>query len=155
MAIGRIKEPGKVGVMIVGHREYWPQFPGMNEELLKNAESFKGYIAITGVEVFARFVDTVEDAYSFGVELKTEDIDILFIYLTDAMLAFAHSVQTCNPDSGAFIQYAQAVIRSRLIDNARKELAASMPFIYPGNIQRLSFSSSQRGDNTYKWFHWF
>lgn len=43
MAIGRIKEPGKVGVMIVGHREYWPQFPGMKEELLKNAVSFKGY----------------------------------------------------------------------------------------------------------------
>jgi RNA polymerase sigma factor len=44
--------------------------------------------------------------------------------LTDAMLAFAQSVQAYRPGQGAFIQYAAAVIRNRLIDNARKELAA-------------------------------
>jgi RNA polymerase sigma factor len=43
--------------------------------------------------------------------------------LTDAMLAFAHSVQTYNPEHGAFVHYAAAVIRNRLINNARKELA--------------------------------
>jgi len=43
--------------------------------------------------------------------------------LTDAMLAFAHSVQTYNINHGAFIQYAATVIRNRLIDNARKELS--------------------------------
>ncbi|GMO28647.1 MAG: hypothetical protein Ta2F_03950 [Termitinemataceae bacterium] len=44
--------------------------------------------------------------------------------LTDAMLAFTHSVQTYNPEYGAFIQYAAVVIRNRLVDNARKEIAA-------------------------------
>jgi RNA polymerase sigma factor len=43
--------------------------------------------------------------------------------LTDAMLAFARSVQAYRPEQGAFIQYAATVIRNRLIDNARKELA--------------------------------
>ncbi|GHT55254.1 hypothetical protein FACS1894109_01460 [Spirochaetia bacterium] len=47
--------------------------------------------------------------------------------LTDAMLAFAHSVQTYNPEHGAFIQYAAVVIRNRLIDNARKEIALQKP----------------------------
>jgi RNA polymerase sigma factor len=47
--------------------------------------------------------------------------------LTDAMLAFAHSVQTYNPEHGAFIPYAAVVIRNRLIDNARKELAVQKP----------------------------
>jgi RNA polymerase sigma factor len=47
--------------------------------------------------------------------------------LTDAMLAFTHSVQTYNPENGAFIQYAAVVIRNRLIDNARKELAVQKP----------------------------
>lgn len=47
--------------------------------------------------------------------------------LTDAMLAFAYSVQTYNPEAGAFMRYAQAVIRNRLIDNARKERAAEKP----------------------------
>jgi L-arabinose isomerase len=54
----------------------------MKEELQKNAEIFKGYVDAAGSEVFYRFVDTVEDAYSFGVTLKGEDVDLLFIYLT-------------------------------------------------------------------------
>jgi RNA polymerase sigma factor len=48
--------------------------------------------------------------------------------LTDAMLAFAHSVRTYNPEQGAFIQYAAAVIRNRLIDNVRKELSVQKRF---------------------------
>jgi RNA polymerase sigma factor len=51
--------------------------------------------------------------------------------LTDAMLAFAHSVQTYNEEHGAFIQYAATVIRNRLIDNARKELAVQKRMFLP------------------------
>jgi RNA polymerase sigma factor len=47
--------------------------------------------------------------------------------LTEAMLAFAHSVQTYRSEDGAFIQYAAVVIRNRLIDSARKELAVQKP----------------------------
>jgi RNA polymerase sigma factor len=47
--------------------------------------------------------------------------------LTDAMLAFVHSVQTYKSEHGAFIPYAAVVIRNRLIDNARKELAVQKP----------------------------
>ena len=49
--------------------------------------------------------------------------------LTDAMFAFAHSVRTYNSEHGAFIRYAAAVIRNRLIDNARKELAVQSAFM--------------------------
>ncbi|MCL2602762.1 MAG: hypothetical protein FWD91_08120 [Treponema sp.] len=48
--------------------------------------------------------------------------------LTDAMLAFAHSVKTYDPEHGAFISYAATVIRNRLIDSARKELAVQKRF---------------------------
>jgi len=48
--------------------------------------------------------------------------------LTEAMLAFSGSVQTYNPDQGAFIQYAAVVIRNRLIDSARKELLVQKRF---------------------------
>lgn len=51
--------------------------------------------------------------------------------LTDAMLAFAHSVHTYASENGAFIQYAATVIRNRLIDNARKELASQKHFFSP------------------------
>ncbi|MCL2044277.1 MAG: hypothetical protein FWG89_09070 [Treponema sp.] len=59
--------------------------------------------------------------------------------LTDAMLAFSHSVQTYNPDQGAFIQYAAAVIRNRLLDNVRKELL----------VQKRFFSFSGKTDEKY------
>jgi RNA polymerase sigma factor len=49
--------------------------------------------------------------------------------LTDAMLAFAHSIKTYNPEHGAFIQYAAVVIHNRLIDNARKELSIQNPLV--------------------------
>jgi len=48
--------------------------------------------------------------------------------ITDAMLAFTHSVQTYKSEQGAFFQYAAAVIRNRLIDNARKELSVQKRF---------------------------
>ena len=48
--------------------------------------------------------------------------------LTDAMLAFAHSVKTYDGEHGAFIPYAATVIRNRLIDSARKELAVQKRF---------------------------
>ena len=57
--------------------------------------------------------------------------------LTDAMLAFAHSVQTYDPEQGAFIQYAAAVIRNRLMDNVRKELL----------VQKRFFSFSAKTDD--------
>ena len=58
--------------------------------------------------------------------------------LTDAMLAFARSVQTYNPEQGAFIQYAATLIRNRLVDNARKELL----------VQKRSFPFSAGTDKT-------
>ena len=49
--------------------------------------------------------------------------------LTDAMLAFAHSVKTYNLEKGAFIPYAATVIRNCLIDSSRKELSTQKHFI--------------------------
>ncbi len=43
--------------------------------------------------------------------------------MTEAMLAFAHSVQTYREEFGSFVAYARTVIRNRLIDSARSELA--------------------------------
>ena len=60
--------------------------------------------------------------------------------LTDAMLAFAHSIQTYDPEQGAFIQYAATVIRNRLLDNIRKELLVQKRF--------FSFPAKQDEKNT-------
>ena len=75
--------------------------------------------------------------------------------LTDAMLAFVHSVQTYNPEQGAFIQYAATVIRNRLIDSFRKEMSAQKRFIslYTGTDEKdiawenaMSIQAYDRGE---------
>jgi RNA polymerase sigma factor len=55
---------------------------------------------------------------------------------TEAMLAFIQSVQTYRPEAGAFLPYAQTVIRNRLINAARRE----------AKIQKPLFSVSARVD---------
>ena len=88
MAIGQVKQTGKVGVMIPGHREYWPQFPGQREAELKSAELFENLLEECGVEVIRYFaddgtqmIDTPEKAFEAGIFFKKNDIDLCFIYL--------------------------------------------------------------------------
>lgn len=45
------------------------------------------------------------------------------IFFTEALLAFAQSVKTYNPENGSFISYAKTVIRNRLIDCFRSEFS--------------------------------
>jgi L-arabinose isomerase len=72
-----------IGIMACGHKEYWPQFPGLKEELIKNSEYFKGLVERNPVTVTdCVFVDTVEDSYAAGIKFKQQDIDLLFVYLT-------------------------------------------------------------------------
>ncbi|MDR0442338.1 MAG: hypothetical protein LBH44_02910 [Treponema sp.] len=51
-------------------------------------------------------------------------------HLTEAMLGFIQSVKTFHEDKGAFIPYAQIVIRSRLINAAKKEAAIQKPLFH-------------------------
>jgi RNA polymerase sigma factor len=69
--------------------------------------------------------------------------------LTDAMLAFAHSINTYNKENGAFIQYAATVIRNRLLDNARREAAAQKRFFsfFSSNIIIESFDREEDEKN--------
>jgi len=88
MAIGRVKQKGKVGVMIVGHREYWPQFQGQREDEIASGEVFEELLERCGSEVVRYFagdgtqmIDTPEKAFEAGIFFKTNDIDVCFIYL--------------------------------------------------------------------------
>ena len=88
MAIGRTKQPGKVGVMIVGHKEYWPQFPGNREAETASGEDFELLLERCGAEVVRYFaedgtqmVDTPEKSFEAGTFFKKNDIDLCFIYL--------------------------------------------------------------------------
>jgi len=65
---------------------------------------------------YTPFIKKCVSTVMFGSQSKEDN-------LTEAMLAFAHSVQTYKEDFGSFIAYARTVIKNRLIDSARSELA--------------------------------
>lgn len=84
-------------------------------ERLSLAQSDRGELSSL-IRDYTPFIKKCVTAVMFGSQEK-EDC------LTEAMLAFAHSVQTYKEEFGSFIAYARTVIRNRLIDSARSDLA--------------------------------
>lgn len=87
--MNEIRKKGKIGVLVAGHREYWGQFPGCREQLLKNAEVFESLITKFGAELVTynaadgtQMCDTCEESYKAGVYFKSQDVDILVLFLT-------------------------------------------------------------------------
>lgn len=88
MAVGKVKQKGKSGVMIVGHQEYWNQFPGQRESEIASGEVFEALLERCGTEVVRYFaddgtqmIDTPEKAFEAGIFFKKNDIDLCFVYL--------------------------------------------------------------------------
>ena len=77
---------------------------------------------------YTPFIKKCVSAVLFRLQSKEDN-------LTEAMLAFAHAVQTYREEYGSFVAYAKTVIRNRLIDSARSELAVQKHIYYetPGN----------------------
>ena len=84
-------------------------------ERLSLAQSDRGELSAL-IRDYTPFIKKCVAAVMFGSQSK-EDC------LTEAMLAFAHSVQTYKEEFGSFVAYARTVIKNRLIDSARNELA--------------------------------
>ena len=89
MMLTETAKKGKVGVLVAGHREYWPQFAGLREQLLQNAEGFEAMLARGSAEVVTytaadgtQMCDSPQESYKAGVYFKTQDVDLLFVYLT-------------------------------------------------------------------------
>ncbi|MBD2844838.1 L-fucose/L-arabinose isomerase family protein [Paenibacillus sp. IB182496] len=73
----------RVGVVHIGHAPYWPQFPGLKEELQGYGRIFEDMLGEQEVElVSGGFVDSVESAFAAAARLKGEDLDLLFCFLT-------------------------------------------------------------------------
>ncbi len=85
----KLHNKGRVALMVVGHREYWPQFPGLRERLLRNAAGFEALLRKQGVEVVTfsagdgtQMCDSTELSYQAGAYFKTQDVDLVFLFLT-------------------------------------------------------------------------
>jgi RNA polymerase sigma factor len=98
-----------------------PVLPGQLGARLALAKTDKRALN-TLLHDYMPFIKKCVSAVFFKAQPKADN-------LTDAMLAFAHGVQTYRSENGAFIPYAAAVIRNRLIDNARKERTVQKPLV--------------------------
>jgi L-arabinose isomerase len=89
MKISRIKPlAARVGVLGVGHRTYWDQFEGLLDELNRKLDVFIRKLEGQNVEIFNFGIsDCAETAYSALPDIKSADLDILFI----DMLTYATS----------------------------------------------------------------
>jgi len=78
----------KIGLFGIGLDTYWPQFAGLKERL-------EGYLsvvhqrlaAIHGTVVNAGLVDNADKAFAAGKIFSTEDVDIIFLYVTTYALS--------------------------------------------------------------------
>ncbi len=70
----------RVGILGVGHHVYWPQFPGLLEELQGKQKVFERKVKAHGVETLDfGLVDNAETAYAALPKIKGADLDLLFI----------------------------------------------------------------------------
>jgi len=107
MSIGKVKQKGKAGVMIVGHKEYWPQFPGQRKDVIASGEIFEKLLERCGAEVVryyasdgTQMIDTPEKAFEAGVFFKRNDIDLCYIYLPNYVASGRYLIgakQVCCP----------------------------------------------------------
>lgn len=78
----------KIGLFGVGLDTYWPQFDGLPDHLKKYQEQIKTRIAGFGVEVVdAGLVDNPAKANEAANFLKSQDVEILFLYVSTYALS--------------------------------------------------------------------
>jgi L-arabinose isomerase len=78
----------KIGLFGIGLDTYWPQFEGLKERLEGYLDGVQEKLsALHPSIVNAGLVDTVDKAFQAGRLFKTEDVDILFLYVTTYALS--------------------------------------------------------------------
>lgn len=76
----------------MGHAAYWPQFPGLLDQLIEKMTVFEGKVLNTGVEVVGFGIsDSAQKAYQIREEILAAGLDLLFVdmltYATSSTIA--------------------------------------------------------------------
>jgi L-arabinose isomerase len=78
----------KIGLFGIGLDTYWPQFPGLKERLEGYLHTVEQKLSrIHPAIVNAGLVDTTDKAFQAGKMFKTEDVDLIFLYVTTYALS--------------------------------------------------------------------
>lgn len=81
---------GKIGLMVVGHKECRLRLAGSCESIPDHATGFERFLRTTGVVVVAYtaadgtpMCNSPEESYQAGLLFKTEDVDLVFLVMTE------------------------------------------------------------------------
>jgi L-arabinose isomerase len=78
----------KVGLFGIGLDTYWPQFAGLRDRLAGYTEQIATRLAGPNVEVVnLGLIDTPEKSLAAGHELRSADVDLIFLYVTTYALS--------------------------------------------------------------------
>jgi L-arabinose isomerase len=78
----------KVGLFGIGLDTYWPQFAGLRDRLAGYTEQIATRLAGPNVEVVnLGLIDTPEKSLAAGHELRSADVDLIFLYVTTCALS--------------------------------------------------------------------
>lgn len=73
----------RIGVFNVGFHRYWPQFPGLREELAGYRDQFEERLRAMDVEVISGgLVDTVESGRVAGDLFASHNVDLILCFVT-------------------------------------------------------------------------
>ena len=127
-----ISEKARIGVMTVGHKEYWEwnQFPAMKGDLTRMGQEIADCIAETGAEVYFEFVDNREQSVEAGRRFKALDIDLLFLHMT----RYYGTVSEKNHD---FISRCINYIHDHFLEELTIEQLSTVAFVSPSHLTRI------------------
>ena len=78
----------KIGLFGIGLDTYWPQFPGLKERLEGYLSTVEQKLSQIHPEIVnAGLVDTTDKAFQAGKIFKSEDVDLIFLYVTTYALS--------------------------------------------------------------------
>ncbi|MBX2924491.1 MAG: arabinose isomerase [Chitinophagaceae bacterium] len=82
------KFPLKIGLFGIGLEAYWEQFEGLQKRLEGYVDVVAGRLKTYGAEVVnLGLIDTPEKAFDAGHRFRTEDVDLIFLYVTTYALS--------------------------------------------------------------------
>src|SRR3954453_19246866 len=88
MAATQSNDDLRVGLFGIGLDTYWPQFEGLRERLVTYTELVAQRLGRPGVHVVnLGLIDTPEKAVEAGHAFRTEDVDLIFLYVTTYALS--------------------------------------------------------------------
>ncbi len=78
----------KIGLFAIGLDTYWPQFEGLKQRLEDNLKTVENRIKEIHPQVVnAGLVDNVDKAFAAGKLFSTEDVDLIFLYVSTYALS--------------------------------------------------------------------